>query len=331
MKIWYYVIIIIKAGSHIIAAIVSIAAVNSKMCSYDWDDYMRTLHKRSSMPAATGATAITWIARVLSGRLVADRGDRERLYENYSDAGRRWKRSKLSHGASISPRTLHGLTTNIAATTAKFNQALFMEEVQRYKCIYDKFSKDYKNKYIRLNSWKAIGEKFGLDAPEGGRRYKNCRTSCGRYLKKRKTVPSGSGRNAGPTPAECANLERLNNHINHRAETVTNIAAVPSDSEEEGGDVVLDEANVDEKERPSELVVEGVANSDNDSRASTTNTSSSTGGNCQENPNNKSNKYKQKKTTGLRKLKRKSTTKDDVVLALLKTASALADKLMNAE
>ena len=55
-----------------------------------------------------------------------------------------------------------------------------------------------------------------------------------------------------------ANLDWLNNYINHRAETVTSIAAVPSDSEEEGGDVVLDEANVDEQERPSELVVEDV-------------------------------------------------------------------------
>ena len=102
------------------------------------------------MPAAIGATAIAWIARVLSGRLVAARDDRERFYENYSDAGRRWKRSKLSHSASISLRTLrHGPTTNMAATTAKFNQALFMEEVQRYECIYDKFSKNYKNKYIK--------------------------------------------------------------------------------------------------------------------------------------------------------------------------------------
>ena len=47
-----------------------------KKWSYDWDDYMRTLHKRSLMPAAIGVTAIAWIARVLSGRLVADRGDR---------------------------------------------------------------------------------------------------------------------------------------------------------------------------------------------------------------------------------------------------------------
>ena len=117
---------------------------------------MRTLHKRSLIPAAIGATAIAWIARVLSGRLVTARDDRERFYENYSDAGRTWKRSKLSHGASISLRTLHGLITNMAATTAKFNQALFMEEVQRYECIYDKFLENYRNKYIRLNSWKAI-------------------------------------------------------------------------------------------------------------------------------------------------------------------------------
>ena len=85
-----------------------------------------------------------------------------------------------------------------------------------------KFLKDFKNKYIRLNSWKAIGERFGLDAPKAEGRYKNCR-----------------------------------------------------------GDVVLDEANVDEQERRSELVVEDVANSDMDSRASTTNTSSSTSGNSQ--------------------------------------------------
>ena len=44
-----------------------------------WDDYMRTLHKRSLMPAAIGSPVFypgAWIARVLSGRLVADRGDR---------------------------------------------------------------------------------------------------------------------------------------------------------------------------------------------------------------------------------------------------------------
>ena len=71
----------------------------------------------------------------------------------------------------------------------------------------NKFSKYYKNKYIRLNSWKAIGEKFGFDGPDAERRYKNCRTSYGRYLKKRNSIPLDSGRNAIPTAAEFANLE----------------------------------------------------------------------------------------------------------------------------
>ena len=50
---------------------------------------------------------------------------------------------------------------------------------------------------------------------------------------------------------------------------------------------MLSEANVEEQERPSELVIEDVLNSDNDSRESTTNTSSPTGGNSQENHNSK--------------------------------------------
>ena len=55
--------------------------------------------------------------------------------------------------------------------------------------------KDYRNKYIKFNSWKAVGEKFGLDAPEVEKENSIC-TTHGRYLKKRKSVPSGSGRNA---------------------------------------------------------------------------------------------------------------------------------------
>ena len=82
------------------------------------------------MPAAI---AIAWIARVLSGRLVVDRRDRERFHENQFLAGRRPKRSKLFHSASILNRTQHGLTTKKAAKTVEYNQALFMEEVQKYE------------------------------------------------------------------------------------------------------------------------------------------------------------------------------------------------------
>ena len=37
------------------------------------------------------------------------------------------------------------------ATVNSENGLLFMEEVQKFECLYDKFNKDYKNKFIRLN------------------------------------------------------------------------------------------------------------------------------------------------------------------------------------
>ena len=38
--------------------------------------------------------------------------------------------------------------------------ALLMEEVQKYDCLYNKFSKEYRDKYKKISCWKAIGEKF---------------------------------------------------------------------------------------------------------------------------------------------------------------------------
>ena len=50
-----------------------------------------------------------------------------------------------------------------------------MEEVQKYPTIYNKFATDCKNKFIRMNIWKAIGDTFGLDAAEAEK--KNIRMS----------------------------------------------------------------------------------------------------------------------------------------------------------
>ena len=40
-----------------------------------------------------------------------------------------------------------------------------MKEVQKYDRLYNKFSKEYREKYKKINGWKAIGEKFDL-SPE---------------------------------------------------------------------------------------------------------------------------------------------------------------------
>ena len=90
-----------------------------------------------------------------------------------------------------------------------------MEEIQRYECLYNKFLKDDKNRRTRENAWETISQKFGLTAEEAEKKYKNIRTSYTHYLKKVKSVPSGSGRDAVPKTGKFANLQWLDQHINH--------------------------------------------------------------------------------------------------------------------
>ena len=42
------------------------------------------------------------------------------------------------------------------------NTSTFIEEIQRYECLYNKLSKDYKKRRTRENVWETIGQKFGL-------------------------------------------------------------------------------------------------------------------------------------------------------------------------
>ena len=37
-----------------------------------------------------------------------------------------------------------------------------MDEVQRYQCLCDRFSREYNNMFMKVNCWTAIGEKFGM-------------------------------------------------------------------------------------------------------------------------------------------------------------------------
>ena len=85
--------------------------------------------------------------------------------------------------------------------------------LQRYECLYNKFSPDYKNSQVRRNCWVKLAEKFNMIAKQAESKYKNIRSSYGRFLKKLKGVPSGSGRDAVPIPGEFANLEWLDQYI----------------------------------------------------------------------------------------------------------------------
>ena len=67
--------------------------------------------------------------------------------------------------------------------------ALFMEDVQKYDCLHNKFSKKHRDKYKKMNCWKAIGEKFDLSPEQAEKKIKSTRTAYGRFLKKKKSVP----------------------------------------------------------------------------------------------------------------------------------------------
>ena len=108
------------------------------------------------------------------------------------------------------------MATSKVEPRIELNTANFMEEIQKYDCLYNKFTLDYKDKFKRLNCWNKIGEKFNLLAAEAKKEYKNIRTAYGRYLRKRKSVPSDFGRDAIPIPLQFAHLKWLSPYISHQ-------------------------------------------------------------------------------------------------------------------
>ena len=46
-----------------------------------------------------------------------------------------------------------------------------MEEIKIYECLYNKLCKDYKNKFIQLNCWKKVVEKFKVTPDKAENKY----------------------------------------------------------------------------------------------------------------------------------------------------------------
>ena len=83
----------------------------------------------------------------------------------------------------------------------KYTAEPFMEEVQKYECLYKKYSKDFKVRNKKPNAWIAVVSQFhDLLQTEAVNKLKNIRSAYTRFLKRKKSTPSGSGRDAVPTP-----------------------------------------------------------------------------------------------------------------------------------
>ena len=68
----------------------------------------------------------------------------------------------------------------------------FMDVIQDYPSIYNRSSKDFKDKFKKDNFWKAVAERVIEPVDVIKKRYENIRTQFGKYLKKRKGI-SGAG------------------------------------------------------------------------------------------------------------------------------------------
>ena len=69
----------------------------------------------------------------------------------------------------------------------------FIEVLQKYECLYNKFSRGYKDKYKKFKSWTKIGEKFAITTQEAESKCKNIKTGFRCYLRREKSVGSCSG------------------------------------------------------------------------------------------------------------------------------------------
>lgn len=54
--------------------------------------------------------------------------------------------------------------------------------MQRYDYLYNKGSKDFKNKYMKIKCWAKIEEVFGITAADAEAKFNNLRSSYTRFL-----------------------------------------------------------------------------------------------------------------------------------------------------
>ena len=118
-------------------------------------------------------------------------------------------------------RSFGTLTFGKMAAITSVDTASFMEEIQKYECLYNTFSKNFKNREIKENCWQKIAEKFKISKSEDQNKFK--KTAYGRLLKKKKKKKK-KNKNKKKTRKKKKKLRSLfGNHRNHEVYTITMI------------------------------------------------------------------------------------------------------------
>ncbi len=66
---------------------------------------------------------------------------------------------------------------------ARESDEAFMDIIREYPTIYDRASKDFKDKNKKSNCWKAVAERLGEPVDIVKRRYESIRTQFSKYLR----------------------------------------------------------------------------------------------------------------------------------------------------
>ena len=66
------------------------------------------------------------------------------------------------------------LMQNSNSEFESLNLSEVMTEVQIYDCLYNKYSREFRDKYKKMNSWTKNGTKFGITAKEGENFQETC-------------------------------------------------------------------------------------------------------------------------------------------------------------
>ena len=122
-------------------------------------------------------------------------------------------------------------------TEANENDASFMEIIREFPTIYNRASKDFKERNKKANSWKKIAEYVGQSVEDVKRRYESIRTSFSRYLQKRRGK-SGSGVEDTPLEPKFEHLRWLLSFITTRQST-GNFRKATQQEAQEGNNLAL--------------------------------------------------------------------------------------------
>jgi hypothetical protein len=119
---------------------------------------------------------------------------------------------------------------------------VFMAEIQKHECLYNKFSREYRNSELRNECWQKVAEKFDMTPMMAEKKFRNIRTAYGRWLRKRRTNPPRNGQDFIPFAFE--NCEWLGMHIIHRDSTRSNeiptsTKPVDNGSDDDGSPVTM--------------------------------------------------------------------------------------------